>query len=87
MPGARAGKLMFDQNKIAVQVFAPNRMVSLAEDEVWTPNKYDICFRTPEDVSYAISGGTEVLLGAGSVTGVVEGKTYTFAAATVIEVM
>jgi len=83
----RRGSLTVDGGAHAVQVFTPSRVQAVTEDVAWTPTDADIAFRNPEDISYAINGGTEVFLTAGSITGIKSLTTYTFSATSNIEVM
>lgn len=82
-----AGKISKDMNLNAVQVFSPYKTVSVVATEAWTPGIGDLAFRVSEDVGMSISGGTAATLLAGSITGIVQSKTYTFSVSTVIEVM
>lgn len=81
------GELLRDKNYKPIQVFTPSYMLDVTEDGEVVFNADDIAFRVPEEISYTLAGGTEVVLLAGSITGILTGVTYTFSAASTIEVM
>jgi hypothetical protein len=81
------GTLPSDKNSNSIQVFTTKKMLAVTTDTDVTFEDGDMAFRVPVEISYSIDGGTEVLLQAGSVTGIDINLTYAFSADSTIEVM
>jgi len=76
-----------DERGVALQGFAPTRVVAIAAGGTFTPTATDSAFRVPVDTTYQIDGAGELgTLLAGSVTCIAAGQTYKITAVMNIEV-
>jgi len=87
MSGVR-GKLIKDAGNVSIQVFSPYKIIAAEAGVAVTFADADIAFRVPDINTLTISGSTPTTtLVAGSITGIINGLTYTFTTATSVEVM
>jgi len=76
-----------DEKGIALQGFAPTRIVAIGAGGTFTPVATDSAFRVPAETTYQINGAGELgTLLDGAITCIVPGQTYKLTNAMNIEV-